>query len=221
MLDRLNEINDMKIYSVFDDEFKSYGKVIEGYDMSELREYMLSNTPIPEDGNIYVASDSVLESFPVAKEIAMNLYGSMPIQIGYCNGKNSNYNAFEYHKGSEYNVAITPFCLVLGHIWEIEDNKYYVGNEKVFYVPEATVLEMYATTLHFSPCRVCDEGFKNIIILPKGTNTPIENKPDFQAGEERLILQRNKWLIAHPEREPLMKQGAFPGLIGENKSIKY
>ena len=37
----------------------------------------------------------------------------------------------------------------------------------------------------------------------------------------RLLLQRNKWVISHPEREPLMKQGAFPGLIGENKELHY
>jgi hypothetical protein len=36
-----------------------------------------------------------------------------------------------------------------------------------------------------------------------------------------LLLQKNKWVIAHPEREPLMKQGAFAGLIGENKELKY
>ena len=221
MLDRLNEVNDVKIYSVFDKEFESYGRVVEGFDMSELSEYMLSKTEIPEEGNIYIASDSTLEAFPVAKKISDIIYGSMPIQIGFCNGRNTTYNGFEYHKGSEINVAINSFCLVLGHVWEIENNKFYVGNEKVFFVPEGTVIEMYATTLHLSPCRVCDEGFRDIVILPRGTNTPLESKPESESGEQRLLLQRNKWVISHPEREPLMKQGAFPGLIGENKNIRY
>ena len=39
--------------------------------------------------------------------------------------------------------------------------------------------------------------------------------------EDVLLLQKNKWVLAHPEREPLMKQGAHPGLIGENKELKY
>ena len=40
-------------------------------------------------------------------------------------------------------------------------------------------------------------------------------------SEARLLLQRNKWVIAHPDREPLISQGAFPGIIGENKELKY
>ena len=39
--------------------------------------------------------------------------------------------------------------------------------------------------------------------------------------EAKLLLQRNKWVIAHPEREPLIKQGAWPGVLGENRELKY
>ena len=49
----------------------------------------------------------------------------------------------------------------------------------------------------------------------------LESKPANREGENKLLLQKNKWVIAHPEREPLIKQGAFPGLIGENKELKY
>ncbi|MGN0976272.1 MAG: DUF4867 family protein, partial [Gemmiger sp.] len=90
-----------------------------------------------------------------------------------------------------------------------------------FFVPKGTAIEMYQTTLHLSPCRVCDSGFKGIVILPRGTNTPLDAKPVNPTGEARLLLQRNKWVIAHPEREPLIKQGAFPGLLGENKELHY
>ncbi|MBQ7739965.1 MAG: DUF4867 family protein, partial [Eubacterium sp.] len=34
-------------------------------------------------------------------------------------------------------------------------------------------------------------------------------------------LQKNKWVIAHKDREPLIKQGAYAGLIGENKELKF
>ena len=146
----------------------------------------------------------------------------MPIQIGYCNGRNSTYNGFEYHKGSEINVAVTDFMLVLGHTWLIaKDGTYKVEDATVFFVPKGTAIEMFQTTLHLSPCKVTDEGFKGVVVLPKGTNTPLDKKPEDKTGENKLLLQRNKWVIAHPEREPLIKQGAFPGLIGENKELKY
>ena len=221
MLNRLNAVNDVKIYSVFDEEFKTFGRVVKGYDFSSSIKFMKDRTPIPEKGNVYYPSIPELENDPIYKKVKETLYGDMDIQIGFCNGRNSTYNGFEYHKGSEINIAVTPFCLVLGHIWDIEDNKYYVGKEKVFYVPEGTVIEMYQTTLHLSPCKVNDEGFKDIVILPRGTNTKLDNKVINEDKESVLLLQRNKWVIAHKDREPLIKQGAFPGLIGENKEIKY
>ena len=145
----------------------------------------------------------------------------MPIQIGYCNGKNTTYNGFEYHKGSEINIAVTDFMLVLGHVWQIKDNCFTVGDEKVFFVPKGTAIEMYQTTLHLSPCRTSSAGYRDIVILPRGTNTPLESKIENPTGENRLLLMKNKWVISHPDREPLIKQGAYPGLIGENKELKY
>ena len=221
MLERLNKVNDVKIYSVFDAEFKPFGRVVDGYDFSALVDYMKTSTPIPEQGNVYVASVPELEKCEVKDEIESVLYGGMSVQIGYCNGRNSTYNGFEYHKGSEINIAITPLMLVLGHVWQIEDNRFYVGNEKVFFVPEGTAIEMYETTLHLSPCKVSDDGFKCIVILPKGTNTPLENKHQNGDSESALLLQRNKWVIAHKDREPLVKQGAHIGLIGVNKELNY
>jgi hypothetical protein len=221
MIKRLNEVNDVKVFSVFDDEFKTFGRIHTGYDVSALVEYMKAQTSVPESGNVYVPSVAEMESTEICGVISKYIYGDMPIQIGYCNGRNSTYNGFEYHKCSELNIAVTDFMLVLGHIWQIEDNRFNVGDEKVFYVPEGTVLEMYQTTLHLSPCKVCDSGFMDIVVLAKGTNTPLAEKPDSPDGEERLLLQRNKWVISHKEREPLMKQGAYPGLIGENKELKY
>ena len=190
MLERLNKVNDVKIYSVFDAEFKPYGRVVDGYDFEGIVEYMKAKTPVPEQGNIYIASVPEMEAFAVKDEIENVLYGGMPVQIGYCNGRNSTYNGFEYHKGSEINVAVTPFMLVLGHVWEIEEGKFYVGNEKVFFVPEGAAIEMYETTLHLSPCKVSDDGFKGIVILPRGTNTPLENKHQNADQESALLLHR-------------------------------
>lgn len=221
MLEILNAVNDVPVLSVFDPAFAPYGRVIEGCDFSRTDEYMLKKTEIPESGNIYVPSVPELEESELKSDIENTLYGSMPVQIGFCNGRNTTYNGFEYHKCSEINYAVTPFMLVLGHVWDIRDNTYDIRSAQVFFVPAGTAIEMYQTTLHLSPCRVCDEGFKDIVILSRGTNTPLEYKKTNADPESVLLLQRNKWVIAHPEREPLIKQGAHPGVIGENKELFY
>ncbi len=221
MLEILNAVNDVPVLSVFDPAFAPYGRVIEGCDFSRADEYMLEKTDIPESGNIYVPSVPELEESELKSDIENTLYGSMPVQIGFCNGRNTTYNGFEYHKCSEINYAVTPFMLVLGHVWDIRDNTYDIRSAQVFFVPAGTAIEMYQTTLHLSPCRVCDEGFKDIVILSRGTNTPLEYKKTNADPESVLLLRRNKWVIAHPEREPLIKQGAHPGVIGENKELFY
>lgn len=221
MLEILNAVNDVPVLSVFDPAFAPYGRVLEGCDFSRADEYMLEKTDIPESGNIYVPSVPELEESELKSDIENTLYGSMPVQIGFCNGRNTTYNGFEYHKCSEINYAVTPFMLVLGHVWDIRDNTYDIRSAQVFFVPAGTAIEMYQTTLHLSPCRVCDDGFKDIVILSQGTNTPLEYKKTNADPESVLLLQRNKWVIAHPEREPLIKQGAHPGVIGENKELFY
>lgn len=223
LLERLNSVNDVEIIPVSDERFNSYGRVLSGYDFSEVITYMESQTDIPEEGNVYVASVEAMEAFQIRDEVRSRLYGGMPIQIGYCNGRNSTYNGFEYHKGSEINVAVTDFMLVLGHSYDIVDGSYKNSDARVFFVPKGTAIEMFSTTLHLSPLKVCDQGFKGVVILPKGTNTPLteEEKVKGDDPENKLLLQRNKWVIAHPDREPLIKQGAYPGIIGENKELFY
>lgn len=229
-IEELRRKNDVPIHDIHSDRYRSYGRIIENLDVKDITKYMEENTPIPEEGNIYVPSVEGLEQFELFETISNVLFGGMPIQFGYCNGRNNTYNGFEYHKGSEINIAVTDFMLVLGHSWEIADDlTYSIDQADVFFVEKGTVFEMFETTLHLSPLRVSDEGFRDVIILPKGTNTPLsdEEKAErdelYKSGikEARLLLLRNKWVISHPEREPLMKQGAFPGVIGENKELYY
>ena len=194
MLERLNQVNDVPVLNVNDPAFAPYGRVIQGYDFSGMIEYMEKETRIPESGNIYVASVPEMESMPAAAQVQATFYGDMPIEVGYCNGRNTTWNGFEYHKGSEINVAVTDFMLILGHVWQIEaGGTYRFENAKVFYVPRGTAFEMYQTTLHLSPCRVCDEGFKGIVILPRGTNTPLDSRTPNDDPESRLLLQLPDW----------------------------
>ena len=52
LLEALNACNDVKIYSVEDAEFSSFGRIIKGYDFEELETYMNLTSQIPEDGNV-------------------------------------------------------------------------------------------------------------------------------------------------------------------------
>ncbi len=224
LLEKLNAVNDVPVYDVNGPEFKSFGRVVKGYDVQPLIDYMKAHTDIPENGNVYEASIAEMEALPVAAVLEHDIYAGMPVQIGYCNGRNSTYNGFEYHKGSELNIAVTDFMLCLGHSYDIDMEKlqYDVSQATVFFVPAGTMIEMYQTTLHLSPLKVCDEGFKGVVVLPRGTNTPLAGGTAAGSDPEtKLLLQKNKWVIAHPEREPLIKQGAWPGVTGPNKELFY
>lgn len=83
-------------------------------------------------------------------------------------------------------------------------------------MPAGTVVEMYGTTLHYAPCNDGENGFKCVVILPKGTNTDIDF-PLTKEGEDALMTAKNKWLIAHEEAGI---EGAFNGLRGENLTIR-
>ena len=204
----------MKIYSVTDERFKTYGRVVTGIDFSELCKAM-EETPCPEDV-IYVPGDQKLEALPVMKELTDKTYGELQVQIGYCNGHNCMLNAFEYHRSSEINVAVTDLVLLIGHQQDIEpDHTYDTSKIEAFLVPAGTGIEVYATTLHYAPCNVQDGGFQCVVVLPAGTNTDLTFETA-KTGEDSLLTAKNKWLIAH---EDAAIEGAVNGLRGENITI--
>ena len=101
---------------------------------------------------------------------------------------------------------------------DIEDGKLDTAKVKAFRAPAGTLVEVYATTLHYAPCHVdADKGFRVLVALPKGTNTA---KPDMQnnGGDDPLLWACNKWLLAHAESAEA-KAGAYVGLVGENIHI--
>lgn len=207
----------MKIQSVFSPEFKPYGKVVEGYDFTGYIE-ALKTTPCPEDSVVYVPGEDCLEEQPVARELEARFYGGMPIQLGYCNGRNGALNCLEYHRDSEINVFATDAVLLVALEWEIEDGRLHTDRVKAFRAPAGCAVEIYATTLHYAPCSVdASSGFQVSIVLPRGTNT---DKPEIRpnCAEDRLLWARNKWLLAHPDA-PEAGEGAYVGLEGENLRI--
>ena len=206
----------MNIYSVYTDEFKPYGKILQNYDTQSLISAMRT-IPLPESGTAYEPSISALEESGIFDAMQNRAYGGMPVQIGMCWGYNTKLNCLEYHRDSEVNVGETDFVLLLAKQDEIEDGKLDTSKVKAFRVPAGAVVEVYATTLHYAPCQLTADGFRVAVVLPKGTN---EAKPVFTAGneEDTWLTARNKWLLAHPESNEA-KSGAHIGLTGKNIDI--
>ena len=205
----------MNLIPVTDVKFKKYGRVVKDVDFKELIEEM-KKTPCPEDV-VYVASVPELEALPVLYELVERTYGEMPVQIGYCNGKNKLLNALEYHRSSEIDVAVSDLVLMLGKRADItEDFQYDSANVEAFLVPAGTAVEVFADTLHYAPCNTEERGFRMVVILPKGTNLDLMKKHENAIDEEKLLFGTNKWVIAHPDAKI---EGAFNGIIGENRKL--
>ncbi|RKM59216.1 DUF4867 family protein [Butyrivibrio sp. CB08] len=209
----------MKIYNVTDPEFTNYGRIIEGYEEEKkaIVEALKSSTPVPE-GTDYVAEEPALQSLAAADSITNSLFGGSPMQFGWCNGHNTKLNCLEYHRSSEINLGSTDFILLLAKREEIVDHKIDSSKVKAFLCPAGTMIEVYATALHYAPCQASkDSGFQVLVGLPKGTNV---GKPDFEPKnqEDRLITATNKWLLAHAESSEA-KDGAWVGITGVNIDI--
>ena len=186
----------MKVKQVTDASFKKYGKILTGIDFSEIYN-VLEKIKYPETVE-YAASFGPLEDKVL--------------------------NALEYHRSSEANVAATDVILLLGQQSDITDDfKYDTAQLEAFFVPAGTAVELYATTLHYTPIgtKENDYAFKTGVILPFGTNFPLGVKLGAEAEEEKLpeeklLFAKNKWLIAHEEGG---EEGAFIGLTGKNISV--
>ena len=207
----------MKIIPVTDPSFQNYGQILTGYDVDALLETLDRVSPLPE-GTEYVPEQPELMALPIAQELAANAYGGMPIQIGWCNGHNTKLNCLEYHRDSELNVGTKDFILLLAKREELENGELDTAKVKAFLCPAGTLVEVYATTLHYAPCQAAkDQGFKVIVVLPKGTNTA---KPEITVKnpEDEILWAANKWLLAHADSAEAA-QGAKVLLKGVNTDI--
>lgn len=208
----------LQIQSINDEAFKTFGRIVDGYDYKELLEKLDATTPQPDDAVVYVPSDAGLEATPAFADLQKNCYGGMPIQIGYCNGSNTKLNCLEYHRDSEIDIAADDVVLLLASQQDVVNGMLDTGKVQAFLCPKGTAVELYATTLHYAPCNAkAGEGFRVVIVLPKGTNT---DKPELAEKnfEDKLLWACNKWLIAHADSSEA-GDGAFVGLTGENIDI--
>ena len=207
----------MKIYSVFDEEFRSYGRVVEGIDCTELVSAM-EKIEMPESGTAYQPAIASLESCKVFDDFKKKVFGGMPCQLGMCWGYNTMQNCLEYHRDSEFNLGTGEFILLLAKLDEVKDMMLDTECVKAFKCPANTLIEVYATTLHYAPCNAKEnEGFKVLVALPRGTN---EAKPEIAnpSGEDLYLTACNKWLLPHPDSSEA-RGGAVVGLKGTNIDI--
>ena len=211
---------EMKIYSIHDPEFREYGHVVIGYEdlTSAIAQAMTESTPCPEEGTGYVPEEPALQKLEAAKKLALSLFGGLPVQFGWCNGHNTKLNCLEYHRSSEFNLGTEDFILLLAKQSELTDWSLDSTAVRAFRVPAGTLIEVYATTMHYAPCQASkDKGFRVLVALPEGTNTEMP-QTEGKSSEDRLLFARNKWLIAHADA-PEAGKGAFVGIRGENIDI--
>ena len=211
----------MHIYSVTDPEFKSYGRVWDDVPSNLTAPLVeaLSATPIPE-GSKYVASAPELEQAGGADTLGLLMYGGRPFQLGWCNGHNTKLNCLEYHRASEFNLGARDFVLLLAKREQIVDGKLDTTQVKAFRAPAGSLVEVYATTLHYTPCMVDDGGFQVMVALPAGTNGPRpEAAADMPAaGDSFCYWKADKWVLCHADN-PKAAEGGYVGLTGKNLDI--
>lgn len=203
--------------TVFDDEFAVYGKVIQGYDTAALLSVLRDTTECPSNSVVYVPSAPALEALPIARQLQNQVYGGMPIQLGYCNGENHTLNCLEYHRGCELNIPADDSILLLAPLQKVADGKLDTAQVEAFLAPAGVIVLLYETTLHYAPCSA-GGGFRVVIVLPRGTNM---EKPAIEGcnQEDGMLFACNKWLLAHPDSGEA-KAGAYIGLVGCNITVE-
>lgn len=215
MIERLRKLNsDLDIYSIRDEKFKKYGRVL-NMDTSEIVAEC-EKIQMPDEGTEYMLSVDSIEHLDCSEAIRELTFGGCETQIGICMGHNGLMNAMEFHKSSEINIAAEPLVLLLGLEYEMDGNEFSSEKVKAFYLEKGDIVEVYGTTLHFCPCQISDNGFKCVVALPKDTNAPLDKSP-----ADRLLFKKNKWIICHDKNEALIQKGVYPGIHGKNFEIKY
>lgn len=203
----------MKIYSVHDKEFKQFGRVID-VDVTELLA-VAKKIEMPENGSKYEPSLEEFEKLEIKQYFQSEIFGQMPMQLGFCWGYNDTMNALEWHTCSEINVATDDLILLLGDIRDIEDERYDSSKIMAFELKKGETIEVYATTLHFCPIhKDAKVGFGSVVGLGKGTNTPLDTDK-----KDKFLFKKNKWLIAHEDNADLISRGVVGAIFGENYKL--
>ena len=221
---KLNELNPRRnILSVYDDSFKNFGNIHKTFKIENLIKYLDQNNKV-SDEIVYIPDvpelrrDFADELNPIVRAI----YAGMEVQVGRCFGRNNTLNALEYHQGSETYIHGTDMVMLLGLDEDITwpEGTYDTSKIKAFYASKGCVIELKGGCLHYAGVNVYQQqGLNLIVMLLKGTNSPIDFEKEKQ-DKDKLLIAGNTWFLAHTENEQFKKAGLHLGLIGENISLK-
>lgn len=214
-LNQLRKLNrQIKIKGITNLSFKKYGKIVTGYDFTEMIKLIEEKTPVPEEGILSVPSSELLEKTTVFKELENKYFGEISIQAGYCNGTNSKLNYLGFHRTNKIVIAVTDMVIFTGRTQDIIDNQYDLKRIEAYFIPEGVAVEIYSTTLHSIPCKMEVNGFRCAIISVKGT----EGLINIDELEDNMLSSKNTWILAHEEYSDFNNKMQI-GLIGENLEI--
>lgn len=218
MLTILREKNpNLTLYSVLDPEFAPYGRVIGGTDCTALHAALLQ-TPIPEQGNMYVASEPLLEATDMTAWLREGVFGGTEVQMGFCNGRGFTLNSLEYHKCGEVNYSTTGCVLLMALQRDVKNGRLDSCDVVGFWLPAGVLVEVRAEVFHFAPCRVTEDGFNCLVVLSRGVNAEFAEPPHVKTGEAAMLWRVGKWMISHPD-SPQAKLGSYVGIDGENLQL--
>lgn len=194
--------------------FRAYGRVL-NVDTEEFLQVMDARPVTPAGQADYVTELPELATLPLGKEIQTKVFGELPVEFGHCSGWNNHLNALEFHRSSEIDIAATDLLLLLGHEQDIDWDMLTYNTDRVecFHVPRGTAVELYATTLHYTPCRAGGKEFRMGVILPAGTNEALSCR----VQHPYFMQAKNTWLLAHKEAD--MGPDVCYGLRGENLCV--
>lgn len=184
-LEVLKALNpDLEIFDIDDAVFENYGRRITGIDVSELIRCG-KQIGFPETGSVYEASNELFEQLPVTVELQDECFGELPIQIGYCYGHNNLLNGLEWHTSSEINVAVTDMVLLLAERKQLSNGTIDSSLVKAFLLKEGDVVEVYATSMHFCPCRWLMKDLDVWLFCPKERILHWRNHPGIHCYSEK------------------------------------
>ncbi len=204
----------MKIRNVTDPEFQDYGYVL-SLNTDEIVTYLKEKAEMPKENNIYVRDDKDMKTLAGIHEIHKKVYGLGDIEVGYCNGYNSLLNCMEYHACPEVDIAADDLVLLLARPKDLKDGILDSKDVEAFLVKKGEVVCLYPYTMHFSPCKLNDNGFRCAIILSDKTNMDLDQDVD-----DETLWKVNKWLLAHKDSKQATL-GAYVGIVGENIKVEY
>lgn len=204
---------EVEFYTVEDAEFAVYGRVLP-YDPSEIMSYVSKNLPILENGSAYCADIEELHNFDISRKVQKDIFGWLPMQVGLVHGKNQSLTGIEFHQGSEVNVAVEDCVLLLGKTSDMEGTSYAGEKAQAIYLKKGDVVEIYSTTLHYTPLQVSKKGFSTLVYLLEGTNTEIPYE------RNDMLTKKNKWYICHASQTKKIEIGNIAGLTGELRTLR-